>query len=239
MDGCYNGGQFADNSTNMCVTKCPSNPDFYGEVSSKRCVLSCQSGFYAHPIDRLCVSVCLAPYFADPSSLLCVLNCPMHEFSYGDDFNATNRRCVSGCTNYSGVMYYADPTTKKCVIQCPRLPKLMYGVDATNKCEYKCPTGIFGDNDTRLCLNQCIFSEPKFTWMDRVDHMCVKECPLEFFSDNVTKSCEKVCSVGMYADNSTRKCVYGCPVNPSLFATTDSLGNPVCAYTCITGLYAD
>ncbi len=75
--------------------------------------------------------------------------------------------------------------------------------------------------------------------MDGVDNMCVKECPLGYFSDNVTKSCEKVCSVGMYADNSTRKCVYGCPVNPSSFATTDSLGNPVCAYTCVTGLYAD
>jgi hypothetical protein len=43
----------------------------------------------------------------------------------------------------------------------------------------------------------------------------------------------------MFADNSTRKCVYGCPVNPISFATFDYLGNPVCNYTCKTGLYAD
>ena len=120
---------------NMCVNKCPSDPDLYGEKSSNSCVLSCQSGFYAHPIDRVCVSACLQPYFADPSSLLCVLSCPMHEFSYADDYNVNNRTCISSCKNYSGIIYYSDPTIKKCKTQCPNLPKILFGFNSTNTCE--------------------------------------------------------------------------------------------------------
>ncbi len=57
MDGCYNN-QFADNSTNMCVDKCPSDPDLYGQLSTNSCVLTCQSGFYSHPVSRMCVNGC-------------------------------------------------------------------------------------------------------------------------------------------------------------------------------------
>jgi hypothetical protein len=62
----------------MCVDKCPSDPDLYGEYSTNSCVLTCQSGFYSHPTQRLCLSGCTSPYYADPSSRLCVLICPTH-----------------------------------------------------------------------------------------------------------------------------------------------------------------
>lgn len=146
---------------------------------------------------------------------------------------------MASCTNYTGKIYYADRTTKKCVATCPKLPQLLYGLNSTNTCEETCPSGTYGDNDTRLCLDFCIFSDPKFTWMDRQDNMCVKQCPLGYFSDNITKSCETFCSTGTWADNSTRKCVFNCPVSPASFATTNNLGKPICVYTCASGLYSD
>lgn len=51
--------------------------------------------------------------------------------------------------------------------------------------------------------------------------------------------CSQSCFTGTYADNSTRRCVFSCPINPSSYSTLNSFGNPVCAYTCVSGLYAD
>lgn len=75
-----------------------------------------------------------------------------------------------------------------------------------------CPDGTFGDNDTRLCLDKCIFQEPKYTWQDYVNYFCVTLCPLNYFADNRTFSCEQECTTGFFADNSTRRCVVTCPV---------------------------
>lgn len=75
--------------------------------------------------------------------------------------------------------------------------------------------------------------------MDSVDNMCVDLCPLGYFADNSSKSCQQSCFTGTYADNSTRRCVFSCPVSPSSFATINNLGKPVCAYSCIAGLFAD
>ena len=78
MDGCYYNDQFADNSTNMCVDECPSQPDFYGQVSTKTCVFKCLPTLFSHPDLRLCIDHCDDPYYADPSLGLCVLTCPTH-----------------------------------------------------------------------------------------------------------------------------------------------------------------
>lgn len=78
MDGCYYNNQFADSSTNMCVDICPSQPDLYGQTSTKTCVLKCTPGLFTHPDLRLCVPNCATPYYADPDSGLCVLTCPTH-----------------------------------------------------------------------------------------------------------------------------------------------------------------
>jgi len=50
MDGCYYNNQFADSSTNMCVDTCPSQPDLYGQISTRKCVLKCTPGLFTHPV---------------------------------------------------------------------------------------------------------------------------------------------------------------------------------------------
>ncbi len=84
---------------------------------------------------------------------------------------------MATCTNYtingSLVMFYADNSTLACVDLCPDLPYKLYGLNVTNLCVDSCPNGTFGDNDTRICLDRCVFEDPKFTWQDHNNHLCV------------------------------------------------------------------
>ena len=86
---------------------------------------------------------------------------------------------------------------------CPERPQKLYGLNESNTCEVSCPEDTLGDNDTRLCLQACIFEDPKFTWADYIDNFCVETCPLGYFADNRTFSCETECTEGFFADNST------------------------------------
>jgi hypothetical protein len=103
----------------------------YGKISTRECVLSCDTLFYSHPIERLCVADCLSPYYADPSSQLCVLTCPTHELQFADNHL---RKCIERCRNYSSIIEYADVTTKKCLTSCPKSPKVLYGLNVSNTC---------------------------------------------------------------------------------------------------------
>jgi hypothetical protein len=40
---------------------------------------------------------------------------------------------------------------------CPDRPQLLFGLNLSNYCADECPPGTFGDNDTRLCLDHCVF----------------------------------------------------------------------------------
>ena len=51
--------QLRDNSTQMCVDKCPSTPDFYADTDSKFCVRTCPDGKYASDATlRICDDDC-------------------------------------------------------------------------------------------------------------------------------------------------------------------------------------
>ena len=54
-------------------------------------------------------------------------------------------------------MFYADKSTLRCVEKCPERPQKLYGLNYSNLCVESCPPGTFGDNDTRLCLDRCVF----------------------------------------------------------------------------------
>ena len=84
-----------------------------------------------------------------------------------------------------------------------------------------CPSGTFGDNDTRVCLDSCFFQSPKFTWEDRLNNFCVTLCPYGYFADNFTGGCELTCSNGTFSDPSSRRCVINCPNNPASFSTAE------------------
>lgn len=100
-----------------------------------------------------------------------------------------------------------------------------------------CPDNTYGDDDTRICMDKCIFQDPKFTWKDKDNNFCVKICPYGYYADNITRSCERTCSVGYYADFSTRRCVVNCPLNPTSYSVLQA-GFGVCVYNCPNGTYS-
>ncbi len=55
------GKTFADNSTNRCVTTCPSQPNYFASNQSYSCVFLCPS---------------TPKMYADYSTRTCVENCP-------------------------------------------------------------------------------------------------------------------------------------------------------------------
>lgn len=59
MDKCYfNNSEFTDNSTNMCVEQCPSEPNMFAQESTDECVLFCEVGFFAYIDNRTCIADC-------------------------------------------------------------------------------------------------------------------------------------------------------------------------------------
>lgn len=42
--------EWADNSTNKCVTNCPTLPDLFADNQTYKCVLTCPSGYWASNI---------------------------------------------------------------------------------------------------------------------------------------------------------------------------------------------
>lgn len=192
MTDCDAGrSEFKDWSTNRCVKKCPSIPSLYAQNSTRSCVAFCDVGWFGLNTTRICTQSCPSPYYADPSTTFCELKCFIGADRFADNIS---RSCVTNCPNYTDpitnkpVITYEDNSTKSCVLQCPFFPSL-YGFNATNACIEDCPSGTFGDNDTRLCLDRCFFNVnfngvKKYTWADSVTGFCTKECTKGSFADN-------------------------------------------------------
>lgn len=80
------------------MTKCPSNPEYYADDSSKKCVYICPNNTapktYSDNTTRVCEPVCntTAFYFADNTLGTCLLKCPGGYFA-----DSTTRLCVPKC----------------------------------------------------------------------------------------------------------------------------------------------
>ena len=60
----------------MCVPVCPTNPDYYGDNVTRKCVYNCSNTTFADPTTRRCVTTCPDGYFGQNSSRRCVQECP-------------------------------------------------------------------------------------------------------------------------------------------------------------------
>jgi hypothetical protein len=104
---------WADNSSYLCVAKCPDNPDMYADNVTKSCVYHCpQNGSYWIT-------------FADRDSRRCLTQCP-------DGFFGVNstQRCETGCPPNE----YADPIIRVCVQDCTVRPH--YYKTSDGKCVF-------------------------------------------------------------------------------------------------------
>ena len=123
----------------MCVTNCPSDPDYYGDYISKTCVLRCPNDTFASynavgtSTPRACVlSIsCVGSMVADPVTGRCLSRCTTDPMYFA--MNST-KLCGPVCINGS----FADNTTGRCVAICP---SPYFGVNSTLNfaCVQYCP----------------------------------------------------------------------------------------------------
>jgi hypothetical protein len=66
-----------DNSSWLCVDRCPAYPDYFADNNTVSCVFRCTSGYYADTPRRVCLPAlnCSDTTIADPISGRCVLRC--------------------------------------------------------------------------------------------------------------------------------------------------------------------
>lgn len=81
-------------------------------------------------------------------------------------------------------------------------------------CVSKCPEGMFGDPSSGKCVKVC----PRmYSTMDRTNHLCVTECPIESFQLNAGTHLE---------------CLLACPKN--FYPAIDELNNRICSSCHLT-----
>lgn len=167
MSTCY-GTQLKDNSTQRCVSVCPSQPSYWADTVNHKCVYYCPPSYFAsNRTDRLCVqycstyltfgdvnsqicsNVCPENYWADNSTYLCVDKCPSSPDFYADN---TTKNCVYNCPKGVNWTTFADSQSRRCVTECP---EGYFGVNSTQRCEQYCPNGTYADPIIRVCVANC------------------------------------------------------------------------------------
>lgn len=168
---CYDPTYFRDNFTQQCTQNCSSANattgflDTYGDNTTGLCVTKCPPGYFAQPeLSRICVMVCMAGTWGNVITRMCInnpINCPAG--TWGDNFtNLCTTTCSSNASNSQ--IFYGENDTKLCVSSCPA-PSFAY--DLTLVCIDICPytsqnsPGYFGDSGTsptRLCVLNCLTS---------------------------------------------------------------------------------
>lgn len=167
---------------------CPLNQ--FGENTTQTCVSSCPTGSWAYQntTDKICIDICPGTWFADNSTTLniCVQNCPKIPSLFAD---STTKKCVAQCPISGGVTYYADSTTQTCVADCP---PTYYAYTPNRTCLAVCPSGYFGLNATvaGVTVGTCVTPSSACGSLvaDPYQNLCVSLCtgptPVSLFAYN-------------------------------------------------------
>jgi hypothetical protein len=246
--------QYADNSSNMCVSTCPILQDTWGENSTWYCVSTCSTGFKYTPT-RVCINIC--PLYLNGTGLfsdagMCYDTCVTNNY-YRDP--QASRSCVGTCSNSPNASY-ADPTTMSCVQTCPSYPVMYYAYDGnwtcqttcvggtfvdptSQKCVSGCPSGTILDPNTNTCVSECPYDVSAIYYADltEIQPICVlaASCPSGYYGDFNIRQCTQTCSTGLYKNNDTKTCVTFCPVG--LYGS--STGYCVSPSNCPANQYAN
>jgi hypothetical protein len=181
--------QYADNTTQTCVSVCPIG--FFGDSYYKTCVLVCYNNTYAlADANRRCVTTCPSTptdLYADDLTQSCVISTSCSNGRFGD---SSIRKCVDVCNPNSIPTVFANPATMKCTSTCSAP---YYADNSTGKCVLVCPTSpnsnLFADNITQTCVSYC----PANSYADPTTQICIATCPNLYYSDNSTNACVKIC----------------------------------------------
>lgn len=216
---CTNSSHFGDRSTNLCVTLCPTNPDYYSQAGY--CTPTCVNSTYAdYQANRTCLAKCtISPkvlygtstfrcieavlcgpgLFGDNTTQTCTA-CPGTALPFGDNITS---QCVKNCS----MTYYGDTTLRLCVLVC-NLTRGEYADNITGTCTSFCSLGTFGVNSTAapVCQKSC----PPNSYALDTNRVCMFNCGTGFFGDPITGKCYNSsmnCSAGYYGDALSNMCV--------------------------------
>ena len=242
------GVQWADNSTNLCVTTCPASVGTFADPTSGFCVPLCPNTpnkYFSDLYSRKCVQRCpdsvdFDGTFGNNETRVCEDYCsPFNNGSITTfaDPQTVNRYCVLQCSQTPNPAF-ADRSTRTCVPICPTTPSL-FGEIITFTCVEVCPNGTYADTASRLCVSSCT---GKFKLA--LPNQCVSVCPADqavpLYGDPNNSNCVATCTNNYFRDKTTSMCVSSC-TNFTLLGTNFTLlaFDMTCVLFCPQGLYAN
>ena len=232
-------------SNGQCVTSCGSGFTSIGgscqpcnsncaqcSGSIDRCT-SCIGGFTLDANSFKCVSVALCPYGQDISSGVCINICDQGFYYYegiciyGGCFSGYIPNSFGGCVRQAG----STATQKKNTPTCNQNQFI-----ANGQCVGSCPSGYYGDTNSRQCLtcpNNCIscfnsnFCVVCASGYQASNGVCsaTSACPNNQFQYNGL--CINSCPVGTSSSGS--QCLRSCPANSYYLSQ-------ICYMSCPTNL---
>ncbi|KAL4465990.1 hypothetical protein ABPG74_004227 [Tetrahymena malaccensis] len=205
---------------NYC-TECQAG-DIYLDVSTKKCVNTCQDGYYKNQDQfsgvktcEICSNSLCKICQADGSCLSCYAN-KLEQYLNGN-------QCVQTCPKY------VDDSSKLCVESCPsnQVPdKISQKCTICNQkiynleCLASCPSGTIEDpQNSSLCvLCKNIFSNCDICDQNNCQKCltnnflssgrCDSNCPLNTYKNYQTNECVQSCSQsGYFADQNSKSCL--------------------------------
>ena len=90
-------GEFADNSTNLCVPLCPEDQNYFGDPSTRRCVDRCPNLPVAVVNNTASINNPAGILYADYYTRLCVYRCPDDVGPLGTFGDNETNTCVHRC----------------------------------------------------------------------------------------------------------------------------------------------
>ena len=208
---------------NSCTSLCTETPwDTYGDNDTDLCTTRCSIASYAdnYTGTRICVGVCPGSYdadgvpdsgsfdsFGDNNTQRCLLHCVMPN-TWAD---WQTHRCESRCTgdDAADVPTYSENVRGRCCIAlwCP-----------------ESPDKLFGDNNTRACVNECVWNSTHIEWADNITRTCIPQCYNFITSAFAIPLSFETIDTRFYGDtsNGAPVCIYICPTAPRLFGRNDT-----------------
>jgi hypothetical protein len=174
-------GLYADNSTWRCVSRCPSNPALYGDVTTAVCVINCPDNYYGDDSSRGCVLTCpLTPviFFAYDPTHRCLQNCLFPYFGQPNSTFNTYGSCQTYCFTAQG--QYKNLTTarcEQCLVQCTQCVTLLGCTSCISNFYLfngSCLTGCASGSGSG-CVSACPLNQVTgtITYADPVSGSCV------------------------------------------------------------------
>lgn len=201
-------------------------------LSSTECN-KCVSGFFLDE-NKTCVQNCIEPFWGSTGA--CVEKCQASEFQSVE----TDRLCLkcrytcktcdkvsTNCTscNYP---YFLNPNTNVCEKKCS---DDLWGNINERTCDKSCKSNEYqekADQTCRPCDSNCntCSDSPKTctscsvsseTFLNKIDKICVKNCPLNFWRDYTLREClEGGCDPLIIIDEALKTCKSKCEVDEYL-----------------------